>query len=164
MFLTLKILFLFSLSAAQLCSWWTTTTRCICGRAGGLRTVKAPAQPESAGTQTGSVPWRPCCSTVEVDTHLCHWVMEQSVTLHQCVFKTSDLLLSCSHRKEREEASQSVSDPCRTGASHLHQHVPQLGAQRGHCWDHWEGVWIKSHYLITPNYIIWYEPVFSQCL
>ncbi|TMS09195.1 Supervillin [Larimichthys crocea] len=50
---------------SQLCSWWTTTMRCICGRAGGLRTAKAPAQPESAGTQTGSVPWRLCCSTAE---------------------------------------------------------------------------------------------------
>lgn len=50
----------------QPCSWWTITTRCICGRAGGLRTVRAPARPESAGTRTGSAQWRRCCSTVEV--------------------------------------------------------------------------------------------------
>lgn len=62
---------LFSFSAVQVCSWWTTTTRCICGRAGGLRTVKAPAQHKSAGTRTGSVPWRLYCSTVEVfSSHL----------------------------------------------------------------------------------------------
>lgn len=44
-------------------------------------------------------------------------------------------------REKWEEATESVPDPCRPGASYLHQHVPQLGASRGHRWDHREGRW-----------------------
>lgn len=40
--------------------------RFTCGKAGGLRTVRALAQLVSAGTQTGSVQWRPCCSIAKV--------------------------------------------------------------------------------------------------
>lgn len=50
----------------QHCSWWTTTMKCIYGRAGGLRPARAPAQPESAGIRTGSVPWKLYYSTVKV--------------------------------------------------------------------------------------------------
>lgn len=45
------------------------------------------------------------------------------------------------NREKWEEAAESIPDPCRPGASYLHQHVPQLGASRGHCWDHREGTW-----------------------
>lgn len=53
-------------SHGQPCSWWTTIMRSTCGRAGGLRAVRAQARPRSTGTRTESVPWRRCCSTVEV--------------------------------------------------------------------------------------------------
>lgn len=71
------------LLSLQLCSWWTTSTRCTCGRAGGRRTASAPARPASAGTQTGSVPWRRCCSTAEVSASRdrlrgCCQVLDQS--------------------------------------------------------------------------------------
>jgi len=37
-----------------------------CGKAGGLRMQRVPALPASAGTQTGNVLWKQCCSTAEV--------------------------------------------------------------------------------------------------
>lgn len=40
--------------------------KCTCGKAGGHRTQKHPAQPGSAGMLTGNAPWRQYSITAEV--------------------------------------------------------------------------------------------------
>lgn len=60
------LLLMLLVSPYQLCSWSIISTRCTCGRAGGLRTARAPVRLVFAGMQTGSVLWRLCCSTAEV--------------------------------------------------------------------------------------------------
>lgn len=67
------------------------------------------------------------------------------------------MISSC--REEREEASEVVSDPCWTGAAHLHQHVSQLGAQRRCGWDHRKGrrclyAWKQTHSSHLSSYTL----------
>lgn len=59
---------------------------------------------------------------------------------------TDNWCLSLSSRKEWKEASEVLLDPCWIRASDLHKHVPQLGAQRGHCWNHREGEMLNMLY------------------
>lgn len=66
-------------SSWQRCSWWITSMRFTCGRAGGLRTASAPVQLVSAGTQTGSVLWRLCCSTAKVTAALTYYSLQTMV-------------------------------------------------------------------------------------
>lgn len=86
----------------QLCSWWTTSMRCTCGRAGGLRTARTPARLGSAGTRTGSVPWRLSCSTAKVmdteqmsvEDEVCSVYREEAATSSSCILDCSALSLT----------------------------------------------------------------------
>lgn len=58
-----------SLFLLQPCFCSTTVWRCICGRAGSLKTHSAPDLRKCAGTARGSAPWKLCCSTAKVRGH-----------------------------------------------------------------------------------------------
>lgn len=119
----------------QLCSYLITGWRCTCGKVGSLKTHSAPALQRSAGTTSGSAPWRRCCSTAKVrglQQHVSGFYHQEILPLLLFLplkhhFHSSSLSFGVIYREEPSTPPTGLSGLCRLWASHLHQHLPILG-------------------------------------
>ncbi|TRY58996.1 hypothetical protein DNTS_012394 [Danionella cerebrum] len=91
------------------CFWWTTIMRFTCGRAGGLKRVKAQGPLAFDGTQTGSVPWKQCFITAKNErktpkSYLIHAGLEP--------LTFTNMFPSWEHREDVAEITEKEAEVC----------------------------------------------------